>query len=216
VEEWTWGAVEHGSQAPDQTVPDTIQAVLATRIDRLPPADKRLLQTAAVMGIDVSVSLLQAVTALPEAALHDSLGRLQAAEFLFETRAVPDLTYTFKHALTQEVAYHSLLTSTRQQVHQRIAQVVEAQFFAIAETQPELVAHHYTEAGSTAQAIAYWQRAGQQALQRSANPEAVRHLTKGLALLAMLPQTSAQAQQELDLQLALGQTLSTTKGYAAP
>jgi len=216
LEELTWAAVEHGSHAPDQPVPDTIQAVLATRIDRLLPADKRLLQTAAVMGIDVSVPLLHAITALPEAALHDSLRHLQAAEFLAETRAVPALTYTFKHALTREVAYQSLLTSTRQQVHQRIAQAVEAQFPATAETQPELVAQHYTAAGRTEPAITYWQRAGQQALQRSANLEAVQHLTKGLELLATLPETPARAQQELNLLIALGPALMATKGYATP
>jgi predicted ATPase len=216
LEELTWAAVERGSQASSQPVPDTIQAVLATRIDRLPPADKRLLQTAAVIGPEVPIPLLHAVTALPEAALHDNLGRLQAAEFLVETPAGPGLTYIFKHVLTQEVAYQSLLRRTRQQVHQRIAQVVEAQFPTTAETQPVWVAQHYTEAGCIEPAIAYWQRAGEQALQRSANLEAVQHLTKGLALLATLPETPARAQQELDLLIALGPALMATKGYATP
>jgi predicted ATPase len=110
----------------------------------------------------------------------------------------------------------SLLKSTRQQVHQQVAQVLEAQFPETVTTQPERVAQHYTEAGRTEQAIPYWQRAGPQALQRSANPEAVRHLSTGLALLATLPNTLARAQQELDLQLALGPALMATKGYATP
>ncbi len=120
------------------------------------------------------------------------------------------------HQALREVAYQSLLTSTRQQVHQRIAQVVEAQFPITAETQPELVAQHYTAAGCTELAIAYWQRAGQHVLQRSANLEAAQHLTKGRALLAMLPETPARAQQELNLLIALGPALMATKGYATP
>jgi predicted ATPase len=114
------------------------------------------------------------------------------------------------------VAYQSLLVNTRQQYHQRIAQVLAEGFPTTAETQPELLAYHYTEAGLPAQAIPYWQRAGQQSLQRSANLEAVAHLTKGLALLATLPETPVRAQRELDLQLALGPALMATKGYAAP
>ena len=109
-----------------------------------------------------------------------------------------------------------MLKSTRQQYHQRIAQVLVDRFPETIETQPALVAHHYTEAGLTAQAIPYWQQAGQQALQRSANLEAVRHLTTGLGLLATLPETPARAQQELDLQLALGSALIATKGHTAP
>jgi predicted ATPase len=141
---------------------------------------------------------------------------LVAAEFLYQRGVPPQATYLFKHALIQEAAYQSLLKSTRQQYHQRIAQVVEAHFPEVVETQPELLAHHYTEAGFMTQAIPYWQRAGQQALQRSANPEAVRHLTTALELLATLPETPARAQQELDGQIALGPALMVTRGYAAP
>jgi predicted ATPase len=126
------------------------------RIDRLLPVDKHVLQTAAVIGKEVPMPLLQAVLALPEAALHTSLGRLQARECLYETRLVPTRAYTFKHALLQEVAYQSLLRSTRQQVHQGIAQVVVEHFPAAAETQPELLAHHYTEAGCAELAVVYW------------------------------------------------------------
>jgi predicted ATPase len=124
--------------------------------------------------------------------------------------------YLFKHALIQDAAYQSLLRSTRQQYHQRIAQVLERHFPEICATQPELLAHHYTEAAITEQAVVYWQQAGQQARQRSANPEAVQHLTRGLELLTTLPETSARAQQELALQLALGPVFMAIKGHAAP
>jgi predicted ATPase/class 3 adenylate cyclase len=197
-------------------VPATVQAVLAARIDRLPPDAKRLLQTAAVIGTEVPRPVLQAVAALPEAALHTALTQLQAAEFLYETRLFPELVHTFKHALTQQVAYQSLLTSTRQQVHQQIAQVFETHFAETAATQPELLAHHYTEADLGAQAIPYWQRAGQRALERSAHVEAISHLSKGLEVLKTLPDTPKHPQQELDLQIVLGPALVVTKGPASP
>jgi predicted ATPase len=197
-------------------VPETVQGVLAARIDRLPPAAKRLLQVAAVLGKDVPVPLLHAVAEGPKAAIEQDLRCLQAAEFLEEAGVVPAQVYTFRHILVQEVAYSSLLAEARQQLHQRTAQVLAARFATTVETQPELVAQHYTEAGSTEQAITYWQQAGQRALQHSANAEAIRHLTKGLELLATLPDTPARAQQELDLRLALGPALMATKGFAAP
>jgi predicted ATPase len=147
--------------------------------------------------------------------LHQGLHQLVAAEFLYQQGLPPQATYRFKHALIQDAAYQSLLKSTRQQHHQRIAQVLESRFPETVETQPELLAHHYTEAGLMAQAIPYWQRAGQCAVERSAHMEAVSRLTKGLALLAPLPDTPARARQELDLQLALGPAFSVTKGLAA-
>ena len=123
--------------------------------------------------------------------------------------------YFFKHALIQETAYQSLLKSKRQQYHQQIAQVLEERFPETQETQPELLAHHYTEAGLIAQAIPYWQQAGQRAVQRSANIEAIGHLTNGLELLKTLPDTPERTQQELTLQIILGVPLRATKGYAA-
>jgi predicted ATPase len=156
------------------------------------------------------------VALLDELALWRGLGQLVQAEVLYQRGVPPHATYTFKHALVQDTAYQSLLRSTRQRYHQRIAQALEAQFADVAETQPELVAHHYTEAGLPAPAIPYWQRAGQQCLQRSAHTEAVQHLTKGLELLATLSETPARAQRELDMQLALGPALSATTGAAAP
>jgi predicted ATPase len=138
------------------------------------------------------------------------------AELLYQRGLPPQATYLFKHALIQDAAYQSLLKSTRQRYHNQIAQVLEEHFPETKETQPELLAHHYTEAGLTAQAIPYWQQAGQRAVQRSANVEAIAHLTKGLELLKTLPDTSERAQQELTLQITLGQPLIATKGYAAP
>jgi predicted ATPase len=153
---------------------------------------------------------------LDASTLQRELGRLVEAEIVYQRGLPPQATYTFKHALIQDAAYASLLKSTRQQYHQRIAQVLEAQFPETTEAAPELLAQHYTQAGCPEQAIAYWQRAGQRALERSAHLEAVAHLTKGLELLAPLPETQVRAQQELDLLITLGPALLATKGYAAP
>jgi predicted ATPase len=209
------GAYRLAQEIPTIHVPPTVQAILAARIDRLQQEEKRLLQMAAVIWTEVPFTLLQTITELSEEALYRALAHLQAAEFLYETRLFPERVYTFKHALTQNVAYQSLLTSTRQHYHQRIAQVLEERFPDTVETQPELLAHHYTEAGLSEQAVGYWQQAGENAVQRSANVEAIAHLTKGLELLTTLPDAIERARQELLLQLALGDTVTATKGYAA-
>ncbi len=135
---------------------------------------------------------------------------------MYQRGLPPQATYLFKHALIQDAAYQSLLRSTRQQYHQRIAQVLEERFPEICETQPELLPHHYTEAGVLVQAIIYWQRAGQRAIERSAHLEAISHHSKGLELLATLPDTAERTQQELMLHTALGVPLQATKGFAAP
>jgi class 3 adenylate cyclase/predicted ATPase len=195
-------------------IPTTLQDALMARLDRLAPV-KAVAQLGAVLGREFSYALLRAVAPLDEAMLQHGLAQLVEAELLYQRGMPPQATYLFKHALVQDTAYQSLLRSTRQQHHQRIAQVLETRFPDVADTQPELLAHHYTEAGLHEQAILYWQRAGQRAIERSANPEAVRHLTQGLGLLATLPETPARAQQELDLQIALGPALIATKGPAA-
>src|SRR5262249_42388679 len=138
------------------------------------------------------------------------------AELLYQRGLPPQATYLFKHALIQDAAYQSLLKSRRQQYHQHIAQVLEERFPETKETQPELLAHHYTEAALIAQAIPYWQKAGWRAIQRSANTEGISHLTRGLELLKTLPDTPEHTQQELALQTTLGPVLIATKGYAAP
>src|SRR5262249_8489338 len=148
-------------------------------LDRLVTA-KALAQFAAVIGRQFSYELLQAVSQLDEVMLQHELGRLVEAEIVYQRGLPPQLTYMFKQGLIQDAAAQSLLKSTRQQYHQRIAHVLEAQFPETAEAQPELLAHHYTEAGVGEHAIPYWQRAGQRANERSAHVEAISHLTKGL------------------------------------
>ena len=163
------------------------------------------------MGSEMCIrDRLQTVAPLDRRRVDQALARLVEADILREVLLPPRLTYVFKHALLQEAAYASLPLDRRQQVHGQVAQVLAERFPETVATQPELVAHHYTEAGVREQAIAYWQRAGQQAIQRSAYLEAVRHLTTALELLATLPDTLARAQQELDLRIALGSALMIT------
>jgi predicted ATPase len=159
---------------------------------------------------------LRAVAPWDEETLRRGLQQLVAAEFLYQQGLPPHATYAFKHALIQDAAYQSLLKSTRQQYHQRIALVLEEHFPETVETEPELVAQHYTAAGQYVQALSYWQRAGQRALQHAGTQEALRHLTTGLELLATLPDSPARAQQELDLQMLLGPALMATLGFGAP
>src|SRR5262245_4908355 len=156
----------------------------------------------------------QAVSPLNKTNLQQALVKLVEAELLNQRGMPPQANYIFKHALIQDAAYQSLLKSTRQQYHQQIAQALAEQFPEIVETQPELLAHHYTEAGLIEQAISYWQQAGQRAGQRSAYMEAINHLSKGLELLKALPDMPERAQQELMLQMALGAPLTATKGVA--
>jgi tetratricopeptide (TPR) repeat protein len=196
-------------------IPATLQDSLMARLDRLVTA-KAVAQYAAVIGRQFSYELLQVVSQLDAATLQQELGRLVEAEIVYHRGVPPQATYTFKHALIQDAAYESLLKRTRQRYHQRIAQVLAERFPATAETQPELLAHHYTEAGLAEQAIPYWQWAGQCAIARSANLEAISHLTKSLELLTTLPDTPEHRQQELDVQTTLGHVLSDTKGLAAP
>ena len=197
------------------TIPATLQDSLMARLDRLVTA-KTVAQYAAVIGRQFAYTLLQAVSQLDTAILQRELSRLVAAELLYQRGLPPQATYLFKHALIQEAAYQLLLKSTRQQYHERTAQVLVEQFAETVEAQPELLAHHYTEAGLTEQAIPYWQRAGQQASDRSAHLEAISHCTTGIELLKTLPETPAHTQQALTLHLALGAALQMAKGLAAP
>src|SRR5262245_45062567 len=151
---------------------------------------------------------------MDDATLGTCLSQLIDAELLYPRGVPPQATYTFKHALIQEAAYQSLLKSTRQQYHRRIAEVLEARFGDIAATQPELLATHLMEAGLIEQAIGYWQRAGQRAIDRSAHVEAIRHLTRGLAALDALPDDAERAQRELGLLSILGLALVATRGQA--
>jgi hypothetical protein len=198
-----------------RAVPETIQAVLMARIDRLAPAAKCLLQEAAVVGPEAPLALLTAISTLPATTLDQSLAQLQAHEFLYETLTDADHLYTFKHVLTQEVAYQSLLRHTRQQIHRRIAQALRELRPGDVAAQPERLAFHYTEAGLAAQAVPYWVQAGGLANARSAHAEAIAHLTRGLEVLATLPDTLERAHQELALLRVLSPTLMNTKGHRA-
>src|SRR5262249_6878894 len=192
-------------------IPTTLQDSLMARLDRLVTA-KAVAQYAAVIGRQFAYDVLLTVSQLDDATLQRELSRLVEAELLYQRGLPPQVTYMFKHALIQDAAYQSLLKSTRQQYHQRIAQVLEEQFAETAEAQPELLAHHYTEAGLTEQSIAYWYKAGQRAIERSAHVEAISHLTKGLELLATLPETPQRLQREVDMLIALGASLIAAKG----
>jgi class 3 adenylate cyclase/predicted ATPase len=209
------GHYELTGTLPALAIPATLHDSLMARLDRLMTA-KVIAQLGATIGRQFSYALLQAVSQGDEATLHTDLSRLVEAEIVYQRGLPPQATYTFKHALIQDAAYASLLKSTRQQYHQRIAQTLAAHFPETAQMQPELLAHHYTEAGRHAQAVGYWQQAGEHAVQRSAHAEAIAHLNQGLALLTTLPETRERTQQELALQLLLSSSLMVTKGNPAP
>ena len=200
---------------PPLAIPATLHDSLMARLDRLATV-KGLAQLGATLGHEFTYELLHAVSPWDEGTLQQGLHQLVAAEFLYQRGLPPQATYLFKHTLIQDAAYQSLLKSTRQQYHQRIAQVLETRFPALVEAQPELVAQHYTAAGCHEQAVVYWQRAGQQASERSANLEAISHFTTGIELLKTLPETPEHTRQALTLHIALGAELLVTKGQAAP
>ncbi len=188
-------------------IPATAQAILAARIDRLEPEDKHLLQTASVIGIDVPFALLQGVAALPEASLRQGLGRLQRAEFLYETRAFPELEYTFKHALTFDVAYGSLLHDRRRPLHARILGTIEALYPERRAELVERLAYHAVRGEAWEKAVGYLREAGTKALARSANREAIAQLEQALAALAHLPVRRETLEQAVDLRFDLRNSL---------
>ena len=198
-------------------IPTTVQGVLAARIDRLLPEEKALLQQLSVIGREFPLSLVRQVIAQPEDDLYRLLSSLQHKEFLYEQPAFPEVEYIFKHALTQEVAYNSVLQEQRKALHEKTAQAIEALYFSerLEEHYSEL-AHHYTRSGNTEKAIEYLHLAGQQAVQRSANVEAITHLTTALELLTTLPDTRERAHQELTLHLTLGVPLLATRSFSSP
>ena len=176
------GALELVGPLPPLAIPTTLHDSLMARLDRLEGV-KAVAQMGATLGRAFSYELLQAVSPLEEPALRHGLEQLVEAEFLYQSGLPPASRYVFKHALIQEAAYQAVLRSTRQDYHGRVAEVIAQRFPDVAERQPELIAHHYTEAGLGAAAIPYWQSAGQRALQRAANVEAIAHLERGLELL---------------------------------
>ncbi|MGO9455342.1 MAG: AAA family ATPase [Candidatus Binataceae bacterium] len=216
VEELTRAVLEKGDAKPAVgDIPATLLDSLTARLDRLGPA-KRVAQIASVVGREFSYELILAIASMPEDDLQSALAKLADAELIYARGIPPEATYSFKHALIRDAAYDALLKSRRKQVHERVARVLEMESGHTAETQPELLAHHYTEAALVALAISYWHKAGQRAAQSSANQEAVAHLTRGLELIERLPDTPERSGVELALQTTLGPVLIATKGYAAP
>jgi tetratricopeptide (TPR) repeat protein len=187
---------------PPLAIPTTLHDSLMARLDRLATV-KAIAQLGATLGREFSYALLQAVAPWDEGTLRRGLHQLVEAEFLYQQGLPPEATYRFKHALIQDTAYQSLLRSIRQQYHQRIAQVLEMRFPETVETQPELLGHHYTEAGLAAQAIPYWQQAGQHASAHSAYREAVACFEQALSALQHLPETRDARAQAIDLRFAL-------------
>ena len=200
---------------PAMAIPATLQDSLMARLDQLVTA-KGVAQYASVIGRQFSYELLQAVSQFDEATLQRELNRLVEAELIYQRGLPPQAIYTFKHALIQNTAYESLLRSTRQGYHRRIAEVLTERFPETTENQPELLAYHYTEASLNEQAVNYWYKAGQQAAQRSAYVETIAHLKQGLELLKALPDTPERIRQELTMQTTLGPALVATQGYAVP
>jgi class 3 adenylate cyclase/tetratricopeptide (TPR) repeat protein len=192
---------------PSIQVPTMVQAVLAARIDRLPLEEKRLLQTAAVIGTQVPFSLLQAVAELPDEALRLSLTHLQAAEFLYETRLFPELEYAFKHALTHEVAYSSLLQERRRTLHSRIVDAIERLYPDHLAEQVERLAHHAFRGEVWGKAVAYCRQAGVKAADRSAHQEAVAYFEQALVALKHLPEHRDRIEQDIDLRFSLRNSL---------
>jgi class 3 adenylate cyclase/predicted ATPase len=216
VEELTKMVLESGlleGRLTAGSIPSTLQDSLMARLDRLGTA-KHLAQLGAVIGRDFSYDLIRAVSPSSEEELQDDLKRLEQAELVFRRGFPPEATYSFKHSLIQDAAYDSLLKKKRKKVHEGVAHVLEEHGPELRDTQPELLAHHFAEAGLLDKSIAYYQRAGERANERSANKEAITHLTKGLELLATLPDTPEHASRELALQLALGSPLIATKGMS--
>jgi class 3 adenylate cyclase/tetratricopeptide (TPR) repeat protein len=221
IEELTKSVLESAADVgarravPLQTIPATLQEALLARLDRLSDT-RQVAQLGATLGREFSYELLHAVAPLNETDFQTALTKLVEAEILYQCGVGEQARYVFKHALIQDTAYQSLLKSTRQHYHQQIAQALEERFPDTKETQPELLAHHYTEAGLIEQAIPFWQRAGQRANQHSAYVEAISHFTRGLGLLNTLPDTPERVQQELTLQISLGVPLQALHGSAAP
>lgn len=225
VEEFTQmveesGALDTGKEGGEITlafdaIPVTLHDLLAARLDRL-DSDPDVAQLGATIGREFSYELLQAAADLAEGELLAELTKLVEAELLFQKGRPPESTYIFKHALIQDAAYNSLLKQKRQQFHKRIAKTLENDFPQTVTTQPELLAHHYTEADELGVAADYWLKAGQHAQQRSANPEAINHLTRGLQVLQTLEASPTRDQLELGYQLTLAPVLMAARGWSAP
>ncbi|WP_159716382.1 ATP-binding protein [Geminicoccus flavidas] len=208
------GPAGAGGPPPALAIPTTLHDSLLARLDRLAPV-KEVAQIGAVIGREFTFDLLAAVAGRPPDMLRLALAELVKAELIFSQGLPPAARYIFKHALVQDAAYRSLLRSRRRQLHAQIARALEQRFPEVVDTQPELLAHHFTQAGLVEEAIAYWQKAGERAIARSAGTEAKVHLTQALILLNQLPDGPERQRREFDLQVALGSVISSLKGYGS-
>jgi class 3 adenylate cyclase/predicted ATPase len=213
IEELTKSVLESG--APLIGIPTTLHDSLMARLDRL--ASVRLVaQIGAAIGRQFPYVLLRAVAGLPEDELRASLARLVASELVFQRGTQPEAVYTFKHALVQDAAHGSLLRSTRQQLHAQIAEALALHSPELMDSQPELFAQHYAEAGLVEKSVAWWGKAGHRSAARSSLAEAATQFHKGIDQLALLPDTPGRQRQELEFRVALGAALRVVKGFAAP
>jgi class 3 adenylate cyclase/tetratricopeptide (TPR) repeat protein len=199
---------------PPLAIPETLQDSLMARLDRLHSV-KEIAQVGAAIGRDFSYSLIRAVVARDEITLKHALTELEQAELVYRQGEPPEAVYSFKHALVRDAAYESLLKSRRHQLHGQIARTLEERFPDVVTGEPEILAHHFTEAGIVGLATSYWLKAGNRALSRSANAEAVKHLRRGIELTQELAQSPERARKELDFYLALGPAVAATEGDAA-
>jgi class 3 adenylate cyclase/tetratricopeptide (TPR) repeat protein len=209
------GVVKLARPLAQVRLPSTVQGILAARIDRQPGEHKQLLQTLAVLGREAGLSLIRQVVVTQETQLRHMLADLQASEFIYEQPAFPDAEYVFKHALTQEVAYNSLLTDRRKVLHERAGAAMEVLYTDRLDDHLSELGRHYQRSGNTAKAMEYLQRAGAQAVARSSQAEAIGLFTSALELLRTMPETPGRMQRELALQLALGSAASAIKGLSA-
>jgi class 3 adenylate cyclase len=197
------GSVKLAKPLKDIRVPLTVQGILTSRIDQLAAAEKELLQTLAVLGKEFPLGLIKRVTGKSDDELEPMLSELRLAEFIYEQPAFPDIEYTFKHALSQEVAYNSVLVERRRMLHERAGQAIEMLFAARLEDHVTELAHHFERSGNASKAVEYLGRAGARAAEQVAHSEAMGYFTRALELLPQLPQGTARDTQELDLQMAL-------------
>jgi class 3 adenylate cyclase len=227
VEELTKAVIERGEQdrqvgaflsaspLPALEVPPALHASLIARLDRIGGAAREVAQIGAVLGREFSYELIEPVAQRSSAELENALSRLTEAGLLFCRGVAPNSSYLFKHALVQDAAYGTLLRARRQELHARVAAVLQADFGDLVERQPELLAHHLTGAAQTERAVAQWLAAGRFAAARLAPLEAIRHFDHGLALLGSLPEGATRDAQEVELQLARGLSLFTTEGFVS-
>jgi class 3 adenylate cyclase/tetratricopeptide (TPR) repeat protein len=227
VEELTKAVIESGmltdmgdhytatGPVPALSIPSSLHASLLARLDRLAPV-REVAQIGAALGRQFSHELISAVASMPQPQLDNALAQLVRAELIYRRGAPPDAEYMFKHALVQDAAYSTLLRSRRQQLHARIAAILESGFSKVVAAQPSVLAHHCTEARLTQKAIEYWLAAGRQAWGRSATAEAVTLLQRGLTLIPALPDDDWRRQMELDLRIVLGRALIMNRGWSGP